>query len=87
MIGGQFAGTHEIVFVAPADVWVRLKMNQLMEDYSMKTLAALAAAAFVLSVGGASACEWNKTAAQSTQAPDNTKVASIAGPQSAPVKK
>ena len=53
----------------------------------MKTLATLAAAAFVLSVGSASACEWNKTAKQSVMKPDNTKVASISGPQSAPVKK
>lgn len=53
----------------------------------MKPLAALAAAAFVLSVGSASACEWNKTASQSTQAPDDSKVASVSGPQSAPVKK
>jgi hypothetical protein len=52
----------------------------------MKTLAALAAAAFIVSVGSASACEWNKTA-QSVKAPDETKVASVSGPQSAPVKK
>ena len=53
----------------------------------MKTLAAVAAAAFVLAVGSASACEWNKTAKQSVKTPDTTKVASVAGPQSAPVKK
>lgn len=53
----------------------------------MKTLAVLAAAAFALSVGTASACSANKTAKQMTEAPDTTKVASIAGPQSTPVKK
>lgn len=52
----------------------------------MKLAAALAAVAFIVSAGSASACEWNKTA-QSVKAPDETKVASIAAPQSAPVKK
>ncbi len=53
----------------------------------MKTLATLAVATFVFAVGSASACEWNKTAKQSTQTTESTKVASVAGPQSTPVKK
>jgi hypothetical protein len=53
----------------------------------MKTVATMAVVAFVFAVGSASACEWNKTAKQSAQMPDKTKVASISGPQSTPVKK
>lgn len=53
----------------------------------MKTIATLAAAAFIFAVGSASACEWNKTARQSVKSPDNTKVASVTGPQSTTVKK
>ncbi len=58
----------------------------------MKTIATLAAAAFVFAVGSASACEWNKTAEQSVQSPDNSKMASVTGPQTTgsqttPVKK
>lgn len=52
----------------------------------METVATLAAAAFVFAVGSASACGWDKTAQQSTQTTDS-KVASVSGPQSAPVKK
>ena len=53
----------------------------------MKKVAVLAAAAFMLGTTGAFACEWNTTAEQSVKAPDDSKVASIAGPQSEPVKK
>ena len=53
----------------------------------MRTAASIAVAAFIFAVGSASACEWSKTAEQTTQAPDKTKVASTSGPQSAPVKK
>ena len=54
----------------------------------MKKVAVLAVAAFVVSIGSASACEWSKRQ-QSVKAPEvNTEtstVATVAGPQSTPV--
>jgi hypothetical protein len=52
----------------------------------MKVLAVVAVAGFVLSVSGASACEWNKQRQQSVKAPASSTVATLITPQSEPVK-
>ncbi|HKK29317.1 MAG TPA: hypothetical protein VKA18_02840 [Alphaproteobacteria bacterium] len=51
----------------------------------MKTIATLAAAAFVFAAGSAAACEWSK-GKQSVKAPETTTVATASGEQSTPVK-
>ena len=57
----------------------------LLKDDEMKTIATLAAAAFVFAAGSAAACEWSK-GKQSVKAPETTTVATASVEQSTPVK-
>ena len=52
----------------------------------MKSIAVVAVVGFVLSVSGASACEWNKQRQQSVKAQASSTVATLITPQSKPVK-
>lgn len=51
------------------------------KEVIMKVFAVVAVAGFMLSVSGASACEWNKQRQQSVKAPASSTVATLITPQ------